>query len=178
MASHFNINVGIQRDKSTGTPRRRGIALCACALLIACVIFLLWLNLDFGRYAVSGFFWERAEGTVLSSGTTSVPTIQFAAHDGATHRFTEDYIILCGGRGSLCFIRDFRQGEVVPVVYDPSAPQKAFVDDWALSAGIITFFAEATGGMILVLMFAVLLRQRPLQLSLRLGESDSGFGWD
>lgn len=172
MPSRFNFSLRVQQQASQGAPRRRSTAVAGCALLIAGLIFLLWLRFDFARYAVTGFLWHQTEGTVINPRITSEPTIQFAGRDGATQTFTEDYYLLCGGRSSICFIRDFSQGQIVPVVYDPSAPQRAFVDDWALSASVITWFTEAGAAIVLAMISTVLLRNKPLQMSFQFGNSE------
>jgi hypothetical protein len=172
MPARFNFSVNVQQPASQGTPRRRSTAIGACALLVAGWIFLLWLHFDFARYAVTGFLWKQAAGPVISPRETSEPTIQFAGRNGATHTFTEDYYSMCGGRGSICFIRDFSQGQYVPVVYEPSTPQRAFVDDWAHSAGVIGWFTEAGALIVLAMISTVLFRNAPLQLSFQPGNRE------
>lgn len=172
MPARFNFSLRVQQQASQGTPRRRSTAVAGCALLIAALIFLLWLRFDFARYAVTGFLWHQTEGTVINPRITSEPTIQFASRDGATHTFTEDYYLLCGRRSSICFIRDFSPGQIVPIVYNPSDPQTAFVDDWALSANVITWFTEAGALIVLAMITTVLLRNTPLQISFQLGKSE------
>jgi hypothetical protein len=148
--------------------RSRGTRLLAGAVLLAAALFLLVTNIDFARFAVTGFFWVRANGTVLSAQRTSIPSIQFATPDGAAHLFTENYLRLCGRR-SFCYRRDFTPGESVPVVYDPAAPARAFVWDWALFANVLSWFFEAALALILALMCLVLLRARPLAVSIEFG---------
>ena len=158
----FSSNVRVVNERTD----RRGVAVLAGAALLAAAIFLVWLNFDFGRYAFTAFFWDETEGTVVSPRTTSGPTIQFATRDGALHSFTEDYILLCG-RLSFCFPRNFDHGEVVPVVYDPATPQRAYVVDWALYSNVITWFVEVGLALLLALMFVVALTNKPL--SIRIG---------
>jgi hypothetical protein len=59
----------------------------------------------------------------------------------------------------------------VPVVYDPVAPQRAFVHDWALFAGVITWFLAAGTGLLFALMFAVAFAKKPLNVSFRITTS-------
>jgi hypothetical protein len=165
MPSDINATIRVQ----SRTPRRRGAALLGGGALIAGLVFLLCINIGFARYAVSGFLWIRADGTVLTSCRTSDPTIQFLARNGAAHQFKEDYVILCGGRRSLCFIRDFNPHQVVPVVYDPGNPDRAFVSDWALTAGVITWVGEAVAGLLLALMMFVSLVRKPLNIRIGMG---------
>jgi hypothetical protein len=169
MPSRFKVNVRIRSRALTVIPRRRGLALFGGAILTAGTILLLYANLDFGRYAVTGLFWSEAQGTVTNTRTTSTPTIQFLTRDGVPYAFEEDYILLCGGRGSFCFVRSFDPGEVVPVVYDPGTPARAFVHDWALFAGVITWFAEAGAGLFFAGLCALAFVNKPLEMSLRLG---------
>ena len=93
----------------------------------------------------------------MSEGSNSDPTIEFQTPDGATRRFSEDYILLCGSRRDLCFIRHFAQGQVVPVTYDRVFPERAYVRDWALIANVITFFIEIGLTLMFVLMLIVIL---------------------
>ena len=172
MPSRFNFSVKIQQQASQATPKRRSTAVAGCVLLIAGLICLLWLRFDFARYAVTGFLWHQTEGTVINPRITSAPTIQFASREGATHTFTEDYYLLCGRRSSICFIRDFSPGQIVPVVYNPCAPQIAFVDDWALTANVITWFTEAGAVIVLAMIATVLLSNTPPRMSFQLGNSE------
>jgi hypothetical protein len=158
-------------NRSIEISNRRSGAILDCALLLAGAIFLVWVNIGFGLYALTGLLWVRTQETVMDSHKTSTPTIQFATRDGAVHLFNENYIILCEGRLSFCFIRDFAPGQVVPVVYDPAAPERAFVHDWALYSGVITWFLEAGAGLALAPIFAAQLRRRPLSFSVRMGRS-------
>ena len=171
MPDRFEIGIGIKSRILEKSSKRPGRALFAGALLMAGVILLLCTNISFARYAFTGFFWIRTDGTVTNPATTSKPTIQFATRNGAPHLFQEDYILLCGGRSSFCFVRNFSQGQIVPVVYDPAAPQRAFVYDWALFAGVITWFLEAGMGLVLALMLALLVAKKPLNISIRIGKS-------
>ncbi len=165
MPTYFNVNVGTQPRPS----HRRGIALLSCVLLLAGAIFMVCVNFDFARYAVTWFRWTQTEGTVTNPAKTTSPTIQFATEDGVTHSFTEDYVLLCGTRSSFCFIRSFDPGQTVPVVYDPGTPQRAFVHDWALFAGVIQWFAGIGCGLIIALMLAAWLSSKPLSVSFEVG---------
>jgi Protein of unknown function (DUF3592) len=138
---------------------RRG-AILALAVLLAFVALLLWNNRGFANYALSGFFWNSAMGTVVAAKPDSTPTVQFATADGATHSFREDYLVLCGGPYKFCIIRDFSIGEQVPVVYAPKAPATAFIHDWALQSYVIAVFLEAGAGLFLLLMLITLARER------------------
>lgn len=171
MPSSFNarFRVATQDGVKPQPSNQRGLALFGGALLLCGVLFLLYVNFGFARYALTGFLWMRTDGTVLSPSRTSTPTIQFTSGDGAAHVFTEDYVILCGGRRTFCFIRDFNPGQLVPVVYDPGAPQRAFVHDWALFSSTITWFLEAGAALLLALMLAVALAKKPLAISVQLG---------
>jgi Protein of unknown function (DUF3592) len=168
MPSRLEFKRRVERRVATGAPKGRGLVLLSGAALIAAAVGLLWVNIDFARYAVTEFLWRGAEGTVMSLHRTSSPMIRFAGRDGASHSFTEDYILTCGRR-SLCFPRHFDPGENVPVVYDAGAPARAFVDDWALSAGVIQWFAEAAGGLVLALMFTLALFDRQFAIGFRIG---------
>jgi len=188
MPSHFNASFKVEarpRDDSQATadaqagiesraPRRRNAAMLGGILFVAGAILFLWLNIGFARFALAGFLWERTNGIVQDASRTSIPAIQFATSDGVSHSFKEDYILLCGGRSSMCWIRDFDPGQVVPVVYDPGYPQRAFVHDWALFAGVITWLLVACAGLFFALMTAVAFMKKPLKFSVQLGAiSDS-----
>ena len=147
MPVRFSYRIRVQSRETATTPGRRQLALLGCLVLFAACVVLLCVNIGFGRYAITGMFWTRTSGTVIASQTTWKPTIEFMAADGATHRFTEDYFLLCGGLRSFCYVRNFDPGETVPVVYDPAAPRAAFVDDWALRAGVLTWLGEAAGAL-------------------------------
>lgn len=168
MPLRLEFKTRVERRVAIGAPKSRGLVLLGGAALIAAAVGLLWANIDFARYAVTGFLWRGAEGTVVSPLRTSSPMIRFAGHDGASHSFTEDYTLACGRR-SLCFPRHFDPGENVPVVYDPGAPGRAFVDDWALFAGVIQWFAEAAAGLVLALIFAAALFNKPFAIGFRIG---------
>ncbi|MGA7857565.1 MAG: DUF3592 domain-containing protein, partial [Terracidiphilus sp.] len=127
-------------------PNRPTGAALGGVVLVVCAISFLWYNIGFARYALTGFLWERTSGIVQDASRTSTPTIQFSTSDGVSHQFKEDYILLCGGRSTFCWIRDFNPGEVVPVVYDPGSPQTAFVYDWALFSGVISWILMASAG--------------------------------
>jgi hypothetical protein len=165
MGIRFSYSVCVQSRETATTPCRRGVALFGCLVLFVGTVGMLCWNIGFARYAITGMFWQRTSGTVVDARTTSTPTILFEGRDGAGHRFTEDYILLCGGSRSFCFIRDFDPGETVPVVYDPGAPRAAFVDDWALSAGVISWFGEAAAALFFAGMMALLVGRKPLDIS-------------
>jgi hypothetical protein len=54
----------------------------------------------------------------------------------------------------------------------PGNPARAFIEDWALTAGVITVFLEAGCGLLRVLMMAVAVRKRPLHATIQLGGDD------
>jgi hypothetical protein len=112
--------------------------------------FFLWHQIGFAMYAASGFSWIHTNGTVISSHTTTVPTIQFATRDGSPIAFKEDYYLMC--HRDFCFVRSFDPGQVVPVVYDPGVPARAYVYDWALFSNTITWFVMAGIFLLLVLL--------------------------
>jgi Protein of unknown function (DUF3592) len=162
------------RSLATSSTRSRPKAIFFCAILLAGVAFLLWLNRGFALYGLTGLFWSETEGTVIHARNPSTPTIQFSTPDGALYSFSEDYILLCGGRSSFCFIRDFTLGQQVPVVYDPRKPDLAYVHDWALTATVITVFIEAGIGFLIILMLALLLINKPVRVSMNFdSNSDS-----
>jgi hypothetical protein len=103
------------------------------------------------------------------SSNSSAPTIEFSTPEGASHQFSEDYILLCTGRRSFCYARNFTLGQQVPVVYDPARPERAFVHDWALTATVITVFLEAGIGLLFLLALAALLSKGAIRASVRLG---------
>ena len=173
MPTHFNarFQVATQAEAELQTSGQRIWALLGGTLLLCGVLYLLYANFVFARYALTGFLWVRTDGTVLSPRRSSTPVIEFATSDGASHLFTEDYVILCGGRRTFCLIRDFNPGQMVPVVYDPAAPQRAFVHDWALISGVITWILEVGGALLLALMLAVTLVKKPLRISVQVGDA-------
>jgi len=168
----MKVNVSVRSRTTRTIALRRGPLLIIAAIFFGVGIPLfLWHNIGFAMYAVSGFSWAHTNGTVTSSRTTDVPTIQFTARDGSPIAFTEDYILMCGSR-SFCFRRYFDPGQVVPVVYDPSTPAKAYVYDWALFSNTITWFVMAGLFLLFVLFFlGIRLPKRPINLSLRIGRS-------
>ena len=123
------------------TTKRRGVILLAGAAFLAGAVFYLSDTAGLAAYAFTGFSWIRTEGIVTSPRTTSDPTIQFIARDQSPILFREDYYQLC--RRSLCWVRSFNPNQVVPVVYDPARPKRAYVGDWALISGAITWFLMA-----------------------------------
>jgi Protein of unknown function (DUF3592) len=157
----------INANSRVTTRAVRGPGILGAALLVAALIFLLSLRIGFARYAFTAFLWKHANGTVVSLRSTTNPTIQFAANDGP-HAFSEDYFLLCGRR-SLCFRRTFTPGEVVPVVYDPDAPNRAYVYDWALFATIVEWCIEAGILLVLLLGLAGFFRGGSSSTSIRIG---------
>ena len=156
--------------------KRPGVAILGGMILLAGAVWLLWMNRGFAEYALTGIFWDKAEGTVVnathSSRSTSRPIVEFSAADGDRYAFNEDYVRLCGGRRSFCFVRSFDPGEQVPVVYNPREPMQAYIHDWALSATVLTVFLEAGAALLLALMMVVLLRRRPIGVTIRFGGND------
>lgn len=153
--------------------RRPGLALLGGVVLLAGVAWLLWMQRGFADYALTGFFWDKVQGTVIdpthNSRPTSKPIVEFSTPHGARYAFTEDYVLPCAGRRSFCFIRTFDPGERVPVVYNPRDPTRAYIHDWALTATVLTVFLEAGAGLLLALMMVVLVRRRPMQATIRFG---------
>lgn len=168
MPFSFNARTTVRAVEPAGSNRRGWALLSGICLLAACV-FLVWLNFSFARYAVTGFRWVETDGTVVSPHGTSFPTIHFSAGDGASYSFSENYYLIC--RRSLCFVRYFQPGQVVPVIYDPSAPQRAFVHDWALSVGVLNCFVEGIMGGFLALGIFSLLAKKPINFSVRVSGS-------
>lgn len=112
-------------------------------ILLAGGVAWLTFHAEFARYALTASSWATAEGTVVSRDATSIPTVQFAAGDGAVYSFSEDYLLMCGRRRGFCLVRTFKPGETVPVVYDPAAPKRAYIHDWALFANVGGWFVLA-----------------------------------
>jgi hypothetical protein len=135
---------------------------------MAALIFLLALRLGFARYAFTAFLWERTDGAVISTRRTTDPNIQFAAGDGSLHTFSEDYFLLCGRR-SLCYRRSFTPGEMVPVVYDPAEPSRAFVRDFALYSTIFEWFVELFFLLLLAALLLRLIRGGSSNVSIQIG---------
>ena len=156
--------------------KRPGVAILGGMILLAGAVWLLWMNRGFAEYALTGIFWDKAEGTVVNTAngfrSTSRPTVEFATPDGAIQEFKEDYVRLCGGSRSFCFVRSFDPGEQVPVVYNPREPAQAYIHDWALSATVLTVFLEASAALLLALMMVVLVRRRPIGVTIRFGGND------
>jgi len=159
------------RTTTVGTAHR-GKAIFCCAALMALCILLLCVRLGFARYAFTFFLWQSAEGTVMNSRSTTDPSIQFAAVDGSLHAFSEDYFLLCGHR-SLCYRRSFSPGEVVPIVYDPGTPERAYVHDWALYVTIFEWFVEAFFLLLFALLFWNLIRGGSVSRSIEFSTSSS-----
>lgn len=136
---------------------RRGPALFGAGLLLAGALVLVYIHIGYGWYAVSGFFWKHADGTVVNTLRTSNPTVQFSTGDGALHSFSEDYALLCGRPSDFCVIRHFNPGQSVPVVYDPIAPKRAFIHDWALFATLVTWLVELGIALLLAWIMAAML---------------------
>ena len=103
----------------------------------------------------------------MDATVASTPTIQFSTPDGVAHSFSEDYSSVCGGFRSFCSVREFAPGEAVPVVYNPRAPQTAFVHDWALFVTVAKIFFWAGMGFLSVLIIAPGLMKRPIRDSIR-----------
>jgi hypothetical protein len=164
----MRVSIRTSSRVSTQTRGRRGKAILGVALLMVLLIFLMGLRLDFARYAFTAILWQRADGTVVNPGRVWNPTLQFVAHDGSLHAFNEDYGLLCGRR-SLCFPRNFTRGEVVPVVYDPAAPERAFVRDFALYSTIFEWFVEAFILLLMALLLSSLVSGGSGTLSIPIG---------
>lgn len=160
----FNARTTV-RSVEAARSNRSGRALFGGICLLAACVLLVWLNFSFVRYAVTGFRWVEIDGTVVSLHRTSKPTIHFSAVDGASYNFSEDYYLIC--HRSPCFVRYFQPGQIVPVIYDPSAPHRAFVRDWALSVGVLNCFAEGVIGAFLALFIFSLLAKKPINFSVR-----------
>jgi Protein of unknown function (DUF3592) len=153
---------------TTRTGARRSTAMLGAAVLMAMLVFLLWLRIGFARYAFTAFQWERANGSVTSAVPTTDPTIQFVAPDGSRHAFNEDYFLLCSRR-SLCFRRTFTPGEIVPVIYYPADPSRAYVRDFALYSTIFEWFVEAFFLVVIGLAMSQLISGGSGNLSIRFG---------
>jgi hypothetical protein len=147
-------------------PASRRATLFGGAIGLVGVLVLLWINIGFARYAITGFFWTRTTGTVLAGPNSFAPAIQFATIDGAVHTFSEDYMSLCGNFHAFCVLRSFTPGQVVPIVYDPAEPSRAFIHDWALISSVITWFLELAVCLLAAIGIAVTLRRKPHKLSL------------
>jgi hypothetical protein len=162
--------IGIEERREQ---RPRGVALLAGTILLAGTVWLLWMNRGFAEYALTGIFWEKAQGTVVdvthSYRPTSRPIVEFSTPDGARHAFTEDYLQLCGHRRTFCFVRSFDPSEQVPVVYNPREPAQAYIHDWALFATVLSVFLEAGAAVLLALVMVVLVRRRPIEATVRFG---------
>lgn len=153
------------------SPQRRPTAILCLLVLIAAALLMLWFNRGFALYAATGLSWTRTEGTVVSTRTTSIPTVEFTTADGTSESFKEDYILLCGGRSTFCFIRNFTPGERVPVVFDPRAPQHAYIHDWALTATVLSWFIVVVILAVLLLMMTALVG-RPFKASVTFERGD------
>lgn len=166
------MNVVGVRSRTTRT-----IAFKRSPLFFIAVIFFgvgiplfLWLQFGFAVYAVSGFSWIHTNGTVTSFRHTDTPTIQFTTRDGSLIAFREDYFLMC--HRSPCFVRRFDPGQVVPVVYDPGTPARAYVDDWALLVNTIEWFVMA--GIFLLFVLLLVGIRLPISannFSIRIGRS-------
>lgn len=156
--------------RSTRRTVARGKGLLGGAVLLAACVLLLWINRGFGIYAITGFLWPHTDGVVISARRTSSPTIQFQTRDGATRQFTEDYIRLCGGGHDLCWIREFNPGQVVPLVYDPAFPVRAYVRDFALYSNVLSFFLELGAAAFFAFIICLALFNRPINYSIRIGK--------
>jgi hypothetical protein len=159
------------RTTRTTAPRRGPLLFIAAIFFGVGIPVFLWYNISFAVYGVSGFSWIHTNGTVTSSRTTEVPTIQFTSRDGPPIAFTEDYIVMCGSR-SFCFRRSFDPGQVVPVVYDPGTPTRAYVYDWALFSNTITWFLMAGFWLLFLLLFVgVRISSSTANFSFRIGRT-------
>ncbi len=167
MPSLFDASAGKDRPPK----RKRWWTFFGGLLLLGLLALGWWADGEFAGYALTGFSWVQTKGTVvqLDAIVASAPTIQFSTPDGATHSFREDYSSICGGYHSFCSIRDFVPSEVVPVVYNPRAPQTAFVDDWALYVTVAKMYLYAGMGLLLVLLMAANLMRGPIRGSIRPG---------
>ena len=143
--------------------RRDPLLLVAAIFFGAGIPLFLWYQVGFVIYAASGFSWIHTNGTVTSSHTTDVPTIQFTMRDGPPMAFKEDYFLMC--HRSPCFARHFYPGQIVPVVYDPDTPTRAYVYDWALFLNTIEWFVM--GGIFLLFVLLFLGVRVPLNLLVR-----------
>jgi len=73
---------------------------------------------------------------------------------------------------SPCFVRHFNPGQVVPVVYDPDTPTRAYVYDWALFTNTIEWFVMAGIFLLFVLLLVgVRLPTSATSFSARIGRS-------
>jgi Protein of unknown function (DUF3592) len=148
----FSVRSRSTTAQVTTSPRNRFLLIAGMLLFLVCGPWLLWRQFGFAQYAFTGLSWIHTQGTVTDSYTTYKPTIQFAARDGSPILFTEDYLQICGRR-SFCFVRHFAPGQVVPIVYDPAKPERAYVYDWPLFAATIQWFMMA-GFMLLIALAA------------------------
>ena len=162
---------------SLRSPTTRTLALRQSPLLlIAAILFgvgiplFLWHQIGFAMYAATGFSWIHSNGIVSSSRATDVPTIRFTTRDGSPVAFSEDYFMMC--HRSPCFVRHFVPGQVVPVVYDPDTPTRAYVYDWALFTNTIEWFVMAGIFLLFVLLLVgVRLPTSATSFSARIGRS-------
>lgn len=169
MPVRFGANISVRSRSTTGfAARSPGLVLLGLVLLVGGCIFFLWQEGGFALYALTGFRWIHTDGTVTNTRSTSNPKIQFIARDGSPVLFNEDYILLCGRR-SFCWIRDFQPGQVVPVVYDPTEPRRAYVHDWALFATALTWFLMAGIALLLALLACLRFIKPPASFSIRMG---------
>jgi hypothetical protein len=167
------IRISARVEANAQPPKGRGRALLASLALFLALGLLLWIQRGFVDYALTGFSWQQAQGTVIAARNSSDPTIEFSTPDGTTYQFHEDYILLCTGRHSICFARNFTRGEQVPVIYKPSQPSSAYVHDWALTSTVIMLFVELGVALLLLLMILPLFLKRPMQAEIRIGNAQS-----
>lgn len=165
MPVRFNTRIEVRSQSQNRSATR----ILAGLLLISGALLLLWINRGFALYAATGLFWSRTEGRVVDARNMSTPTVQFTTADGTIESFKEDYVLLCGGRSSFCFVRNFSTGERVPVVFDPSAPQNAYIYDWALTSSVLTWFIVAGALVLFLVMTAAALVRRPFSASVSFG---------
>jgi hypothetical protein len=150
---------------------RKTALLCGAILLLG-DLCLLVCNFGFATYAMGGFLtWSHANGTVISATNSSAPMVEFVTDDGSVHQFSEDYILLCGARYSLCYIRDFTVGQRVPIVYAPRNPGRAYIHDFALIENSITWFFEAFLGLLFLWMMTFRATGKGGSFSLHIGQA-------
>lgn len=102
---------------------------------------------QFGTTAVEtqGVVLRHAK-RVADRGTTYAPVVWFSDQGGGAHRFTSEV----GASRPR-----YREGERVPVLYDPGAPGEAVIDGWSRYAGgaMFLFLGSvflAIGGVLLI----------------------------
>lgn len=174
MGIRFNASVRercpdpIRGQGSPGSGRKM-VGVGGAVLLVLAFFVLMRYSMfgDVARYSLTGMFWDGTHGVVMSPRPTSAPAIQFNTPDGESNSFTEDYIILCG-RSLFCSWRTLTPGQLVPVVYDPARPERAFVHDWDLFYNVLQMWA-LFGLLILLASVLLLLLSRGRSISFQLG---------